>query len=85
MRVRLGCREQLLDRGRHCGHGQIGAGQVDADHLAPDRRLGLDGRSAARDAALLTRTETGPKASSAAATVGAQSASLVTSRREKIA
>src|SRR5712691_675340 len=36
-------------------------------------------------AALLISTETGPKASSAAATVAAQSASLVTSRREKIA
>src|SRR5882672_11507834 len=35
--------------------------------------------------ALLTSTETGPKASSAAATVAAQSLSLVTSRREKIA
>ena len=35
--------------------------------------------------ALLTSTETGPKAASAAATVAAQSASLVTSRREKIA
>src|SRR6267142_48519 len=35
--------------------------------------------------ALLTSTETGPKASSAAATVAAHSASLVTSRWEKIA
>src|SRR5882672_11042619 len=35
--------------------------------------------------ALLISTETGPKASSAAATVAAQSLSLVTSRREKIA
>src|SRR5712691_777094 len=35
--------------------------------------------------ALLTSTETGPKASSAAATVAAQSLSLVTSRWEKIA
>src|SRR6266853_5780335 len=35
--------------------------------------------------ALLTSTETGPKASSAARTVAAQSLSLVTSRREKIA
>ncbi len=35
--------------------------------------------------ALLTSTETGPKASSAAATVAAQSLSLVTSRRQKIA
>ena len=35
--------------------------------------------------ALLTSTETGPKESSAAATVAAQSLSLVTSRREKIA
>src|SRR2546426_758902 len=33
--------------------------------------------------ALLTSTETGPKASSAAATVAAQSLSLVTSRREE--
>ena len=35
--------------------------------------------------ALLISTETGPKASSAAATVAAQSLSLVTSSREKIA
>src|SRR6267143_4012388 len=35
--------------------------------------------------ALLTSTETGPKTCSAAATVAAQSLSLVTSRREKIA
>ena len=35
--------------------------------------------------AWLTSTETGPKVSSAAATVAAQSASLVTSRRVKIA
>src|SRR6267378_4583405 len=34
--------------------------------------------------ALLISTETGPKASSAAATVAAQSLSFVTSRREKI-
>src|SRR3954452_6738876 len=35
--------------------------------------------------ALLISTETGPKASSAAATVAAQSSSLVTSRQKKIA
>jgi hypothetical protein len=35
--------------------------------------------------ALLTSTETGPKASSAAATVAARSLSLVTSRRKKTA
>jgi len=36
-------------------------------------------------AALLISTETGPKVSSAAVTVAAQSASFVRSRREKIA
>src|SRR2546428_10649646 len=64
---------------------QIRASQVDVDHLSPDRRLGLRDHSEAHDARVVTSTETGPKASSEAATVADQSLSLVTSRREKIA